>query len=329
MKNRIERILITPGEPAGIGPDITIQAAQQAWPVELVAIADPDLFASRAKKLGLALTLTPLDLLQPATPHQPGHLKIIPVPLSGACEPGKLNRKNADYVMRCLSLAADCCFEKNAAAVVTGPVQKNLLNEANIPFTGHTEFFANHFQVTQTIMLFVTNTTKVALVTTHLPLAQVPQAITQTKLLSVIRLLQQELTQKFHLKQPKILVCGLNPHAGEMGHLGREEIEVITPALNQLRAEHINVIGPLPADTIFTEKYLKSSDAILAMYHDQALPAVKQMSFGHAVNVTLGLPIVRTSVDHGTALDVAGSGNADAGSLIAAIQAAIKIATSL
>jgi 4-hydroxythreonine-4-phosphate dehydrogenase len=322
---RIARILITPGEPAGIGPDITIQAAQQAWPVELVALADPDLLLARAKQLGLALKLTPLDVLQPATQHNPGELKIIPVQLDSVCEPGKLNRDNASYIVQCLTLAADFCFEKNADALVTGPIQKSLLNEAKIPFTGHTEFFAQHFQVAQTIMLFVAEQLKVALVTTHLPLAAVPDAITPAKLLSVIRLLHQELKKKFRLAQPKILVCGLNPHAGEMGYLGREEIDIIEPALKQLRAEHIDVEGPLPADTIFTEKYLKNCDTVLAMYHDQALPVVKYMSFGHAANVTLGLPIVRTSVDHGTALDVAGTGKADTGSLVAAIRTAMTL----
>jgi 4-hydroxythreonine-4-phosphate dehydrogenase len=232
---------------------------------------------------------------------------------------------NAPYVLECLEVATKACLEKNAGALVTGPVHKSIINEANIPFTGHTEFLATQCGASNPIMLFVVDDMKVALATTHLPLSEVPRAITREKLLTLIRQLHQELKHQFGLAEPKILVCGLNPHAGENGHLGHEEIDVITPALEQLRTENINVIGPLPADTIFTPKHLQNADIIVAMYHDQALPVVKYVGFDRAVNVTLGLSIIRTSVDHGTALDMAGTGNADPGSLTAAIRLAITL----
>ena len=320
------RVLITPGEPAGIGPDLAVQIAQEKWPAELVVIADPELLCARAKQLDLPpLNLVTCDLQKPAEPHQPGTLKIIPVALQTPCVTGQLNRDNAAYVMRCLELATDACLNKQAQALVTGPIQKSIMNEAGLPFSGHTEFLAERCGVSQALMLFVVNKMKVALVTTHLPLADVPKAITPEKLMATVRLLDHELQKKFGIMQPRILVCGLNPHAGENGHLGREEIEIITPALNQLRDKNINVIGPLPADTIFTEKNIKDADAILAMYHDQALPVVKYAGFSNAVNVTLGLPIIRTSVDHGTALDIAGTKKADPDSLKAAIKLAIDL----
>ncbi len=322
-----KRILLTPGEPAGIGPDITLQIAQQPWPAELIVIADPKLLEARAKQLKLPLTLIPFNLEKSAEKNPAGTLKIIPVSLEAACQAGQLNPDNANYVLKCLTLASDYCLQNIASAVVTGPVHKGIINDANIFFRGHTEFFAERCQVKQPIMLFVTDETKVALVTTHLALADVPRAITQEKLKNVLRILHLELCNKFGLTKPRILVCGLNPHAGEQGHLGREEIDVIEPALNDLRLEKLNVIGPLPADTIFTEKNLSEADAVLAMYHDQALPVVKYMGFGHAVNVTLALPFIRTSVDHGTALDIAGTGQADAGSLAAALGLAIRLAS--
>jgi 4-hydroxythreonine-4-phosphate dehydrogenase len=320
-----KKILITPGEPAGIGPDVTIQIAQQAWPVELVAIADPDLLTERAKQLGLPLQLITDRGAEPTTTHKPGTLKIIPVKLHLSATAGVLNPGNAEYVLRTLELAADLCQQKKADAIVTGPVHKGVINQSNIGFTGHTEFFAHFCGVPQTIMLFVVDQLKVALVTTHIPLAKVPAAITRERLHSVISLLDSELKNKFKIASPRILVCGLNPHAGEGGYLGREEIDVINPALTELREEHYRVEGPLPADTIFTPKYLEQADVVLAMYHDQALPLVKYAGFGHAVNVTLGLPFVRTSVDHGTAIDIAGTGKADAGSMQAALELAIKL----
>lgn len=326
-KNAVPKIFITPGEPAGIGPDITIQTLQREWPAELIVIADPDLLLARAQQLGLPLSLSSFEPHQPATLHQPCHAKIIPIKLKAACTPGKLNPDNASYVIKTLETATDYCSQKIGDALVTGPVQKSILNDAGIPFIGHTEFLAERLNSPQPIMLFVTPQTKVALATTHLPLSQIPSAITADLLINLIRTLHHELQIKFKLPQPKILVTGLNPHAGEQGHLGHEEIDVIEPALDRLRQENIHITGPLPADTIFTEKYLKTADLILAMYHDQALPVVKYMSFGHAVNVTLGLPIIRTSVDHGTALDIAGTGRADAGSLEAALELAIRLAS--
>ena len=319
----IKKIIISPGEPAGIGPDIIIQAAQNPWPAELIVIGDPNLFIERARLLKLPLQLIPFDT-EHSSSHQPQTLKIIPMPLTARCQPGILNKQNADYVISSLSKAADYCLQGNANALVTGPIQKSILNDAGISFTGHTEFLATLCQAPQAVMLFVTPKMKVALATTHLPLAKVSNAITPALLTSTLRVLHDGMLKLFQCADPKILVCGLNPHAGENGHLGSEEIAIIQPALEKLRAEKINVIGPLPADTIFTEKYLNMADVIFAMYHDQALPVVKFSEFYAAVNVTLGLPIIRTSVDHGTALDLAGSGLADSRSLSAAIKLAIE-----
>jgi 4-hydroxythreonine-4-phosphate dehydrogenase len=303
-----KQIIITPGEPAGIGPDITLHIAQKKWPVNLAVIADPDLLSERAQQLQLTI---------------PSTLNIIPVKLNAPCKAGKLNRDNSHYVIHCLELAVDYCLQKKACALVTGPVHKGILNEAGIAFSGHTEFLAARCHAAQSLMLFVTPKLKVALATTHIPLSAVPKMITQEYLISIIRLLHREMQTKFHLNHPKILVAGLNPHAGEMGHLGREEIDIIEPAIKKCLTENIHVVGPLPADTLFTEKHLTSADVILAMYHDQALPVVKFYDFSHAVNVTLGLPIVRTSVDHGTALELAGTNKADSTSLQTAIELAI------
>lgn len=323
--NEGKRILITPGEPAGIGPDITVQIAQQTWPTELIVIADPNLLKKRAQDLGLPLKLVECNLSKPAAPHQPGTLKIIPIALNAEAQAGHLNVANASYVLRTLEEAATLCQQKTDCAIVTGPVHKEIINQAGIEFSGHTEFFAKFCHVPHTVMLFVVNDLKVALATTHLPLAKVSAAITKERLRLVLSILNNELKNKFQIASPRILVCGLNPHAGEGGYLGREEIETITPLLNELRKEGFTLQGPLPADTLFTPKYLQQADAVLAMYHDQALPLVKYIGFGNAVNVTLGLPFVRTSVDHGTAIDIAGTGKADAGSMRAAINLAIKL----
>lgn len=322
---QISRLILTPGEPAGIGPDIILKIAQQPWPTELVVIGDPVLFIDRAKQLQLPLELAVLDPKQSPHLHQPGTLKIIPLKLRALCKAGQLNPANADYVISSLALATDYCLQHKAHALVTGPIHKAVLNTAGISFTGHTEFLSQRCHTKQVLMLFVIDKIKIALATTHVPLAKVPEKITRDHLLDTIRLLHTELQKRFSLAKPHILVCGLNPHAGESGHLGQEEIEIITPALNILRTEKMNITGPLPADTIFTEKYLKFGDCIFAMYHDQALPVVKYMGFDRAVNVTLGLPIIRTSVDHGTALDLAGSGKANASSLAAAINLAISL----
>lgn len=319
------RILITPGEPAGIGPDIVAEVAQQSWPAELVVITDPEMLIARAKHIDLPLKLTEFSLSEPPSAHTPSTLKIIPVKLPVPVVPGQLQIANASFVIECLTLATDLCLKNQADALVTGPVQKSVINEAGITFTGHTEFLAARCQASQVIMLFVVDLLKVALLTTHIPLYQVAKAITQHKIITTVQLLNHELKNRFGIKKPVILVSGLNPHAGEGGHLGREEIDIIEPALNVLRKENIHVMGPLPADTLFTQKYLHTADAVLAMYHDQALPVVKNIGFDRAVNVTLGLPIIRTSVDHGTALDIAGSKKANAGS----IQEAIKLAITL
>lgn len=322
----VHRFLITPGEPAGIGPDITIALAQKAWEHEFVAIADPLLLTTRAKELGLRLHIQTCDFSEPPQISPPSTIKVYPIPLAQNVIAGKLNPANSAYVIETLNQAATCCLQKKASAVITGPVNKEVINAANIPFTGHTEFFAQFCKVKQPVMLFVVDELKVALVTTHLPLEKVPAAITKERIHSVLSVLYQELKSRFHIQNPRVLVCGLNPHAGEGGYLGKEEIETITPLLQTWRNENKDIIGPLPADTIFTPNYLKKADAILAMYHDQALPLVKYLGFGHAVNVTLGLPFIRTSVDHGTAIDLAGSGQADAGSMIAATKLAIRLA---
>lgn len=320
-----KRLLVTPGEPAGIGPDITVQVAQQSWDADLTVIADPDMLRARAKQLKLPLDIIECDADSHVVMHQPGTLRVIPVKLNQAATPGKLNPANASYVMKTLEMAAESCT-KNNSTVVTGPVHKGILNQAGIAFTGHTEFFAQMSATRHTVMLFVIDKLKVALLTTHLPLASVPAAVTAERLRLTLSILHAGLEQDFHIANPAILICGLNPHAGENGYLGREEIDVITPVLEELRQQkHWKLEGPLPADTAFTPGHLQHADAILAMYHDQALPVVKHIGFDRAVNVTLGLPFIRTSVDHGTALDIAGTGKADAGSMKAAITLAIQL----
>lgn len=323
--NFIPRILITPGEPSGIGPDIAVEIAQHEWDAEIITVCDPELLSSRAEQIGLPLQIENFSEKNPRQKHQPRTLKNIALSLKKSCTPGLLDVANASYVMESITLATDLCLNQKAEALVTGPVQKSIMNEAGMHFTGHTEFLASRCNVSQSIMLFVADTLRVALATTHIPLAKVSTSITQDLLLKTLRLMHQELIQKFKIANPTILVAGLNPHAGENGYLGREEIEVIQPALNLLREENINIMGPLPADTLFTHKYLQKADAILAMYHDQALPIIKNLSFGHAVNLTLGLPIIRTSVDHGTALDLAGTKKADPKSLSAAVRLAIEL----
>jgi len=314
------RLALTPGEPAGIGADLCVQLIQSGSPHELVVFADPELIQSRAELLGLPLKLRHCD--NEPRPLQPGELAIYPIPLSEDSEPGKLNPANAQYVLNSLAAAKDACLDDadtNCQALVTGPVHKGIINEAGIAFSGHTEFFAEQTGTDRVVMMLATKGLRVALATTHLPLAQVPAAITPKLLYEVIDILHRDMLGKFGITAPRILVCGLNPHAGEGGHMGREEIDVIEPVLKKLRSRDLTLIGPLPADTLFTPKYLDNCDAVLAMYHDQGLPVLKYKGFGAAVNITLGLPFIRTSVDHGTALDLAGSGQADTGSLETAI----------
>ncbi|QSX37905.1 4-hydroxythreonine-4-phosphate dehydrogenase PdxA [Shewanella sedimentimangrovi] len=323
----VKRIAITPGEPAGIGPDLVIQLAQRPWPAELVVCADPALLQARAKKLGLPLSLRPYQPGQAPKPQEAGTLTLVPFQMATEAECGKLNELNSAYVIDTLRYAGEKNMSGEFDAVVTGPVHKGIINQAGISFSGHTEFFANQAGCQDVVMLLSCPGLQVALVTTHIPLAYVSKAITRDRLHKIIKILHQDLVNKFGIDKPTIYVCGLNPHAGEDGHLGREELDVIIPALNELREqEHFNIVGPLPADTLFQPKYLEHADVVLAMYHDQGLPVLKAQGFGKAVNITLGLPYIRTSVDHGTALELAGTGRADTGSFVCALHKAIELA---
>ncbi len=325
MQNHNNRIVITPGEPAGVGPDLVIALAQQDWPVELVVCADPALLLARASQLNLPLQLREYQQDKPILAQLAGTLTILPVKIAAEVIPGQLDVKNSHYVVETLAKACDGAISGEFAALVTGPVQKSIINDAGIPFIGHTEFFADRSHCSRVVMMLATEELRVALATTHLPLLAVPGAITQVSLHEVISILDNDLKTKFGISQPQIYVCGLNPHAGEGGHMGHEEIDTIIPALDALRQQGINLIGPLPADTLFQPKYLQHADAVLAMYHDQGLPVLKYQGFGRAVNITLGLPFIRTSVDHGTALELAATGTADVGSFITALNLAIKM----
>ena len=316
-------LAITPGEPAGIGPDILIQLAQQPQPAVLVACANGDLLQQRAQQLGLPLKLIEFD--QQTTPAGAGELLFIDHPLAANVTPGRLDPANAQYVLACLDTALNGCQQGRFQAMVTGPVHKGNINDAGINFSGHTEYLAEHTGAEQVVMMLATEGLRVPLVTTHLPLSAVPKAITKTVLRSVLSIINTDLREKFGITQPTLAVCGLNPHAGESGHLGHEEISVIIPVLDELRAAGMRLIGPLPADTAFTPNHIEKADATIAMYHDQGLPVLKHKGFSQAVNVTLGLPIIRTSVDHGTALDLAARGGADSGSLAYAIDTALEM----
>lgn len=321
-----KRIAITPGEPAGVGPDLIITLAQQAWPAELVVFADRQLLLDRAKQLGLPLTLRDYSPQLPPEAQTAGTLTVAHVPLEAPVTPGQLEEANGHYVVATLTAASQANLNGQLDAIVTGPVHKGIINQAGVAFSGHTEFFAHQAGCSDVVMMLATEGLRVALVTTHIPLSCVPKAITRERLIKVIDILHQDLQQKFGLHSPRILVCGLNPHAGEGGHLGYEEIDTISPTLAYLRtARQYQLHGPLPADTIFQPKYLKESDVVLAMYHDQGLPVLKYQGFGNAVNITLGLPYIRTSVDHGTALDLAGTGQADVGSFKLAISHALTM----
>ncbi|MFP5506440.1 MAG: 4-hydroxythreonine-4-phosphate dehydrogenase PdxA [Gammaproteobacteria bacterium] len=321
----VARLAITPGEPAGIGPDLCVLLARRAHRAELIAVADPRLLSERARQLGIALELVPFDPERPARPQAPGRLSVFEVPLRVPVAAGHLDATNAPYVLACLDAAVDGCRAGRFAALVTGPVHKGIINDAGIPFSGHTEYLAERCATPRVVMMLATAGLRVALATTHLPLSAVSAAITREELTMTLRILIGDLRARFGIARPRILVCGLNPHAGEGGHLGREEIEVIAPVLESLRGADAELLGPLPADTLFTPKYLDAADAVLAMYHDQGLPVLKYKGFGRAVNITLGLPIVRTSVDHGTALDLSGTGRVDTGSLETALAAALEM----
>ena len=323
-------VAITSGEPAGVGPELCLRIVERAWPVRLVVLGDIELMRSRAAALGSSVQIVPFDA---AMAPVPGVVEVVHLPLARPSAPGKLDPANGAYVLRLLDQAIEGCVSGRFAAMVTAPVHKGVICEGlgahdSMPFTGHTEYLAEHTGTPRVVMMLVGGGLRVALVTTHLPLAAAPAAITPQALEETLHIVHADLVHHFGLKSPRILVAGLNPHAGEGGHMGREEIDVIIPVLERLRAQGMQLIGPLPADTLFVPHTLAHGDAVLAMYHDQGLPVLKHASFGGGVNVTLGLPIIRTSVDHGTALDLAGSGRADAGSLFAAIELAIDMAAA-
>ena len=320
-----KRLAVTTGEPAGIGPDLALAAALSDWPCELVFVGDPDLLAARAALLGLGLRPGEWREAAAPVPHRAGSLPVLPAKLAQETRPGRPHPANARYVLATIDAAARGCIEGRFAAMVTAPVQKSSINEAGIEFKGHTEYLAALCGGAHPVMLLVAGRLRVALATTHLPLADVPRNITRVSLEETITVLDRGLRNAFRLPAPRILVCGLNPHAGEGGHLGREEIEVIRPVIAALAVRGLAISGPVPADTAFTPAMLEGADAVLAMYHDQGLPVIKHAGFGRTVNVTLGLPFHRTSVDHGTALDLAGTGRADPGSLFEAIHLAQRL----
>ena len=309
-------IALTPGEPAGVGPELIASLAEAFADCRLVAVTDPALLSVHGIRTAE---------YHPAAPADPGVIEVLPVPTNAPVSPGHLDRRNAHHVLATLRRAAQGCLDDEFQAMVTGPVHKGVINDAGYRFSGHTEFLAEFTKADLPVMMLVAGGLRVALVTTHLPLQAVPEAITRSRLLQTLRILHHDLQTRYLLPAPRILVAGLNPHAGEGGHLGREEIEIITPVIEALRSEGMQLTGPLPADTLFTPRQLDQADAVLAMYHDQGLPVLKHAGFGRAVNVTLGLPIIRTSVDHGTALDLAGTGRADPGSLHAAVAEARRM----
>lgn len=321
----IPRIAITAGEPAGIGPDIVLQAALRDWDAELVVFADPELLRQRALALRLPIELQTWRRDAPPQTHRAGTLIVHPVPLAAPVVAGTLNTANAVYVIATLRQAVSACLDHSCQALVTGPVQKSVINDAGIPFIGHTEFLADETGTDRVVMMLATTELRVALATTHLALREVPDAITRDLLVETLEILHRDLQGKFGIAAPRIAVLGLNPHAGEGGHMGREEIETLVPVLDQLRAAGMDLLGPLPADTAFNPKVLDNCDAVFAMYHDQGLPVLKYSGFGRAINITLGLPIIRTSVDHGTALDLAGTGAADWHSLEQALTIACQL----
>lgn len=322
---RLPRLIVTSGEPAGIGPDLCLAIAGRDWPCDVVVAADMDLLSQRARPLRASIRLLPYVSNTDRSVHQPGTLRVLHVPTAASVEPGKLDPANARYVLNLIDAAVQGCLSGEFDAMVTAPVQKSVINDAGVPFSGHTEYLAERSGGLHPVMMLATDTLRVALATTHLPLQAVSAAITEALLSRVIRIIDHDLRTRFGMAMPRILVCGLNPHAGESGHLGREEIEVIAPTLERLRQQGLHLLGPAPADTAFTPHMLAQADAVLAMFHDQGLPVVKFAGFGDVVNITLGLPIVRTSVDHGTALSLAGTGRAEAGSLVKAMQMALRM----
>lgn len=325
-KNKLHRIIITPGEPAGIGPDVVIMAIQKKWPVELVICADSNLLLNRAKHINLPIKLRPYCYQNKISSHLPGEASILNIPITKTTLSGKLDIINNNYVINTLKRATQGCINKEFSALVTGPINKAILNKGGISFTGHTEFLSKINQYKKTVMMLSNDKLRVALVTTHIPISDVSKSITHKSLLDTIIILINGLQKYFNILYPKIYVCGLNPHAGESGYIGKEEIEIIIPTLNHLKKNiNCNIIGPIPADTIFQSKYLDHADVILAMYHDQGLPILKYIGFNQSVNITFGLPFIRTSVAHGSALELSGTGNAIPNSMIRAITTAINM----
>ncbi len=317
-------LVLTAGEPAGIGPDLCVQIAQQPLACKLVVVADRTLLQERASALQLPLETADINHSE-WYPHEVGKLQVYHVPLTETAQPGRLNVANAHYVLETLKYAVQGCCEKQFDAMITAPVHKGVINDAGIAFTGHTEYLSD-LTNSPVVMMLVGGNMRVTLATTHLPLKDVADSITAEILEAKLRIIQRDLIARFNIPNPRIAVAGLNPHAGESGHLGREEIEIIIPVLEKMRQTGMHLTGPVPADTLFNPSQLRQYDCIFAMYHDQGLPVLKHASFGGGVNVTLGLPIIRTSVDHGTALELAGSGLADAGSLLSAIEMAMTLA---
>jgi len=327
MSPHVARLALTAGEPAGIGPDLLLQLAAHPSGAQRVAIADPDVLEQRARKLGLVVRLTEFSPDTPRRPTEAGELPVIPVPVAAPVQAGRLDPVNAGHVLALLETAAAGCIGGLFDAMVTGPVHKGVINQAGHSFTGHTEWLGERAGGVRPVMMLTAGSLRVALATTHLPLRAVADAITQELLTEVITILDQDLRRDFGIARPRIVVCGLNPHAGEGGVLGHEDDSIIAPALAALCKRGLDLRGPLPADTAFTPRVLSGADAVLAMYHDQGLPVLKHAGFGQAVNVTLGLPFIRTSVDHGTALDLAGTGRAEPGSFLAAERLAAELAT--
>ncbi len=325
QSNESNSFCLTAGEPAGIGPDLIVQLAQQHT-FKYTVIADPDLLYQRAELLKLPLKIIPYDKSSKHTCNS-GEICVLPVKLKTPVTAGKLDKKNSEYVLETLELATKHCINNTFSAVVTGPIHKAIINDAGHAFTGHTEFFAEKTN-SEVVMMLAHKTLRVALVTTHLPLSQVSKAITRDKLTNTIKIIINALQKQFNITAPHILVCGLNPHAGEGGHLGDEEINIIEPVIKSFNNKNVKLTGPIPADTAFTPERLASVDVVLSMFHDQGLPVLKYSGFGQAVNITLGLPFIRTSVDHGTALELAGTGNSDISSLIYACQVADELIQS-
>lgn len=318
-------VAVTAGEPAGVGPDLCAMLAYRTLPARTVIVADAALLQECARRLGLDLQCVEFGSA-PVPESGSGRVSVLHCPLQAPVHPGAPDRQNSAYVLRTLDAAVDGCLAGSFDALATAPVHKGVINDAGYPFTGHTEYLAARTGTRQVVMMLAGGGMRVALATTHLALKDVPRSISIDGLVSTLRVLQRELSERFGIPRARILVAGLNPHAGESGHLGREEIEIIMPALDRLRAEGLDLVGPLPADTLFHPERLRNCDCVLAMYHDQGLPVLKYASFGAGVNVTLGLPFIRTSVDHGTALDLAGTGQANPGSLIEAVSLAAELA---